>query len=174
MNKIWGHFKTITRHKLKVMQLCFQLGLYRRGIMHDLSKYSWVEFSAGVRYYQGYRSPIDREKEVLGYSMGWLHHKGRNPHHWEYWLDFNSQKQLCGMPMPKVYIAEMFCDRVAASMIYMKDQYTDHSALDYYLKGTSYVIMHPQTQAILERWLNDLAEHGLKDTMAKIKQELKK
>ena len=72
MNKFWGHFKTITTHKTKVMKLCFKLGLYKRGLLHDLSKYSPVEFFAGVKYYQGYRSPIDREKEVIGYSKGWL------------------------------------------------------------------------------------------------------
>lgn len=173
MNKFWGHFKTITTHKLKVMRLCFKVGLYKRGLLHDLSKYSWVEFSAGVKYYQGYRSPIDREKEVLGYSQGWLHHKGRNLHHWEYWLDFDSQKQLKGMPMPIEYVAEMFCDRVAASMIYMKEKYTDRSALDYYLNGKHYIIMHPSTQALIERWLTLLSEQGLEKTCQTIKKELR-
>ena len=84
MNRFFGHLSTITRHKIKVTLLCFRCGLYAQGIKHDLSKYSYVEFWAGVRYYQGNRSPIDREKEVKGYSMGWLHHKGRNKHHWEY------------------------------------------------------------------------------------------
>jgi len=172
MNRVWGHFKTITRHKLKVMHLCFKVGLYKRGLLHDLSKYSWVEFSAGVRYYQGYRSPIDREKEVLGYSQGWLHHKGRNLHHWEYWLDFDSEKKLRGMPMPLVYIAEMFCDRVAASQIYMKENYTDHSALDYYLNGKGHIIMHPETQTQIEAWLYMLSEHGLDNTLAAIRQAL--
>ena len=66
MNRLIGHFSTITRHKLKVSALCFRCGLYAQGIRHDLSKYSPIEFCAGVRYYQGNRSPIDREKEVLG------------------------------------------------------------------------------------------------------------
>lgn len=173
MNRFWGHLKTITRHKWNVMLLCFRIGLYKRGLLHDLSKYSWSEFSAGVKYYQGYRSPIDREKEVIGYSKGWLHHKGRNLHHWEYWLDFDSQKKLRGMPMPKVYIAEMFCDRVAASKIYLNDHYTDRSPLDYYLNGKGHIIMHPKTQAQLEEWLYMLANRGLDDTMKAIKQNLK-
>jgi len=173
MNKFWGHFKTITTHKLKVMQLCFKLGLYKRGLLHDLSKYSPVEFMAGVKYYQGYRSPIDREKEVLGYSNGWLHHKGCNRHHWEYWLDFDKDKKLVGMPMPKVFIAEMFCDRVAASMIYKKENYTDASALEYYQGSCHYLIMHPNTQETIERWLTYLANHGLDQTVEYIKKELK-
>ena len=72
MANIWGHLKTITKHKIAVTKLCFRCGLYKQGLLHDLSKYSWVEFSAGARYYQGNRSPIDREKEVKGYSLGWL------------------------------------------------------------------------------------------------------
>lgn len=172
MNKFWGHFKTITTHKLKVMSLCFKLGLYKRGLMHDLSKYSPVEFIPGVKYYQGYRSPIDKEKEVLGYSQGWLHHKGVNRHHWEYWLDFDKDKKLVGMPMPKVYIAEMFCDRVAASMIYQKEKYTDSSALDYFLGGKHYIIMHKDTKETIERWLTYLANNGLDKTVQYIKKEL--
>ena len=68
MNKLWGHFSTITAHKIKVGQLCFRCGLYKQGLLHDLSKYSWVEFSAGVKYFQGNRSPIEKEKETIGYS----------------------------------------------------------------------------------------------------------
>lgn len=173
MNRFLGHFKTITRHKLKVMKVCFKIGLYKQGLLHDLSKYSPIEFLVGVRYYQGYRSPIDKEKEIKGYSQGWLHHKGRNRHHWEYWLDFDSHKQLKGMPMPKKYIAEMFCDRVAASTIYLKEKYTDRSPLDYFLNSQYYIIMHPQIQATIERWLRLLAENGLDKTCAIIKQELK-
>ena len=173
MNKFWGHFKTITTHKLKVMGLCFKLGLYKRGLLHDLSKYSPVEFLAGVKYYQGYRSPIDREKEVLGYSKGWLHHKGCNRHHWEYWLDFDANKQLVGMPMPKVFIAEMFCDRVAASMIYKKENYHDGSALEYFLGGQHYIIMHKDTKETIHRWLSYLAANGLDKTVEYIKKELK-
>ena len=94
MNRFIGHLTTITRHKIKVGKLCFKCGLYKQGLLHDLSKYSWVEFSAGVKYFQGNRSPIDKEKEVVGYSKGWLHHKGRNKHHWEYWIDCNVRRYL--------------------------------------------------------------------------------
>ena len=37
---IWNHFKTITEHKLQVMENCFRVGMYRQGRLHDLSKYS--------------------------------------------------------------------------------------------------------------------------------------
>ena len=111
------HFKTITHHKFLVMQGCFRLGLYRQGIMHDLSKYSPTEFLVGVKYYLGTRSPNDGERMDKGYSSAWLHHKGRNKHHLEYWIDYNPEAdhQMTGLVMPVQYVAEMFCDRVAAS-----------------------------------------------------------
>lgn len=88
MNKVLAHLHTINKHKVKVTHLCFRCHLYKQGLLHDLSKYSYIELKTGFHYYQGFRSPIDAEKEEKGYSLGWLHHKGRNKHHWEYWLDF--------------------------------------------------------------------------------------
>ena len=81
----WKHFKTITKHKLLVMEGCFKVGLYWQGITHDLSKYSPTEFLVGARYFQGTRSPNAAEREAKGYSEAWMHHKGRNRHHYEYW-----------------------------------------------------------------------------------------
>ena len=78
MNYIYNayhHFLTITKHKCEVMKNCFAVGLYRQGLLHDLSKYSWEEFAIGVKYYQGNRSPNAAEKEEKGYSAAWLHHK---------------------------------------------------------------------------------------------------
>ena len=95
-NKAWRHFKTITGHKILVMKNCFRVGLFRQGLMHDLSKYSPVEFGTGVKYYQGDRSPNAAEREEKGYSEAWLHHKGRNKHHFEYWIDFSKTSQLPG------------------------------------------------------------------------------
>ena len=89
----WRHFKTITTHRILVMQGCFKMGLYWQGLTHDLSKYSPTEFMTGVRYYQGNKSPNAAEREEKGYSEAWLHHKGRNRHHYEYWTDVT--KDMC-------------------------------------------------------------------------------
>jgi hypothetical protein len=89
---IVNHFKTITNHKLLVMKYCFKAGLYKQGALHDLSKYSFVEFSAGIKYYRGYVSPNSIQKTVEGYSAAWLHHKGRNKHHFEYWIDYGTNE----------------------------------------------------------------------------------
>ena len=91
------HLKTITKHKMAVMRHCFAVGLYKQGLLHDLSKYSWTEFSMGAKYYQGDRSPNNAEREDIGYSSAWLHHKGRNKHHFEYWIDYSAHEIKGGM-----------------------------------------------------------------------------
>ena len=146
-----GHFKTITRHKILVAKGCFKLGLYYQGIMHDMSKYSPTEFLVGVKYYQGTASPNNAERMEKGISMSWLHHKGRNKHHFEYWTDYNIQtKTIQPVKMPMNYVIEMFCDRVAASKIYMGDKYTDRSSLDYFLRAKGRMQIHPETSDELE------------------------
>ena len=100
--KIWKHFKTITYHKYLVMQGCFKVGLYWQGIFHDMSKYSPSEFWVGAKYYQGNRSPNNAEREAIGYSSSWLHHKGRNKHHYEYWIDYSTKDIAGGMAPEQV------------------------------------------------------------------------
>ena len=109
MNKVWKHLKTITYHKILVARGCFKVGLYRQGIMHDLSKYSPTEFGVGIRYFQGTRSPNNAEREDIGYSSAWLHHKGRNKHHYEYWVDYSMHIPggMSPVAMPDKYVAEM-------------------------------------------------------------------
>ena len=87
MEKYLKHFKTITKHKFYVMKFCFRCGKFKRGLLHDLSKYGITEFCSSAKCFQGTRSPIDAEKNKKGYSLAWQHHKGHNPHHWEYWID---------------------------------------------------------------------------------------
>ena len=166
------HLKSITQHKIKVTWLCFRCHLFKQGLLHDLSKYSYIELKTGFKYYQGYRSPIDAEKEEKGYSLGWLHHKGRNKHHWEYWLDFGKDG-IYPCQMPVNYVIEMFCDRVAASMIYQKEKYTDSSALDYYIQGRDKILIHPNTDALIFSLLTYLSKNGLDKTIEYIKKEVK-
>jgi hypothetical protein len=177
------HFKTVKEHRKLVREHCFKLGLYRQGIMDDLSKYSPVEFWRGAKYYQGNRSPNNKEREETGRSMAWLHHKGRNKHHFEYWVDYiineDGSVGFGGGKMPKRYIAEMFCDRIAACRVYQKEKYTDASAWEYYqrakdLKHTDASrFMHDDTATLLERWLELLKDYGEDEAFALIRRELK-
>jgi len=172
--KAWQHFKTITHHRHLVMKGCFAVGLYKQGLLHDLSKYSPVEFLVGAKYYQGDKSPNNAEREATGVSLAWLHHKGRNKHHFEYWIDYGleSGHQMRGMKMPVNYVVEMYCDRVAACKNYQKEAYTDSSALEYYNKGKGKYLMHEETAALLEDMLNHLAKYGEKATNEYIRRNI--
>lgn len=164
------HFKTITRHRIEVRKLCFKAGLYWQGLTHDLSKYSPAEFIPGARYWQGNMSPQVMERKSEGYSAAWLHHKGRNKHHFEYWSDYVVRTGAAPVKMPKKYLVEMFCDRVAACKIYQGDNYNTRSALEYYERLKDHYDMHPATRRSLTELLQMLAEKGEDETMKYIRQ----
>lgn len=164
MGNAWKHFKTITCHRHLVMKHCFQVGLYRRGLLHDLSKYGWTEFRVGVRYYQGTRSPNAAEREAEGYSTAWMHHKGRNKHHYEYWTD------LAPVPMPTEYLVEMVMDRIAACKVYQGERYTDQAPLDYLNLALDSYLMHPETMQKLKFLLAMLRDQGEEETFRFIRE----
>ena len=159
--KPWQHFKTITKHKFIVMSGCFRVGLYKQGLLHDLSKYSPTEFLVGARYYQGNRSPNSAERAEKGYSEAWMHHKGRNRHHYEYWTDLNRETgRYEAVPIPRKYLVEMIMDRRAACLVYEGDQYTLASPLNYLFRSHEKNLMHPQTVRELTYLLTMLRDEG--------------
>ena len=171
--KPWRHFCTITKHKWLVLGGCFRVGLYWQGITHDLSKYSPVEFWNGARYYQGFKSPNTAERDDKGYSEAWMHHKGRNRHHYEYWTDMNRQTRTYEpIPMPRKYLVEMVMDRRAACMTYQGSGYRDDSSLVYFDRSREKDLMHPQTNRELRHILVMLAEKGEKETFRYLKNEV--
>ena len=119
--KAWKHLCTIMHHKKLVRAGCFKVGLYKQGLLHDLSKYSPTEFLVGCKYYQGNMSPNNAEREDKGYSSAWLHHKGRNPHHYEYWQD-NFDKGGQPIKMPYKYAVELLCDYLGAGRAYQRER----------------------------------------------------
>lgn len=161
IKNLTGHLKTILHHRHLVMIHCFKAGIIRHGLTHDLSKFSPSEFIPGVLYFQGHRSPNERERELKGYSKTWMHHKGRNRHHFEYWNDYNTAtRRLEPVEMPNDYIIEMFCDRLAASKTYNGKNYTDSSPLEYYMRGKNTRFIAKGTAKKLEFLLRMLAEKG--------------
>lgn len=172
------HLKTVNKHRRLVRKGCFAVGLYKQGLMHDLSKYSPVEFIAGAKYYQGTRSPNNAQREIEGYSASWLHHKGRNKHHYEYWIDYTSRKvpeAVCGMlpaPMPVKYIVEMLMDRIAASKVYKGEEYTISSPIEYYRQGMEPAPLHIKTKSFLELFLYMLSVNGEEFTFSFVKKEV--
>ena len=168
---IKGHFETITRHKLLVMKYCFACGLYEQGLAHDLSKYSPTEFIPGCIYYQGDHSPNEAERAARGYSSAWLHHKGRNKHHFEYWTDINpATRRYEPVEMPRRYLAEMVMDRIAACKTYQGAAYTDASPLVYLDRARESSCVNPVTFRQLRFLLKMLAERGEDETFRFIRE----
>lgn len=170
----WRHLKTVQRHRHLVRQYCFRLGLYWQGLTHDLSKFSPVEFWAGVKYFQGDRSPNDAQRRDKGYSASWMHHKGRNRHHFEYWTDYTSEG-ISGIEMPAKYVAEMFCDRLAASKTYRGEDYQNGDPYLFFCKGKHRrLLLHPNTEALLEKMLTTLRDEGEDAAFAYVRHEVLK
>lgn len=175
IKNFFGHLRTITAHRHLVMLHCFRAGIIKRGLLHDLSKYSPSEFVAGVIYFQGNRSPNEREREVNGYSTAWIHHKGRNKHHFEYWTDYSTKTGVLEpVRMPDEYLYEMFCDRVSASKIYNKEKYHDGCPLEYFMKVKQKRFIEPVTAKKLEFLLTMLADKGEDYTFRFIRKQVRK
>ena len=155
------HFKTITKNRHQVMRNCFRVGLIRQGLLHDLSKYSPTEFWQGAKYYQGTRSPNARARDAVGYSTAWMHHKGRNKHHYEYWTDVLPGTNTYGpIPMPTRYLVESVMDRIAASKIYRGSEYRDSDPLAYLNHEKGEQLLNPETYRKMRFLLTLLQDRG--------------
>jgi hypothetical protein len=158
------------------MKYCFRIGLYRQGLLHDLSKYMPSELFMGFLYYEdGKSSPNNGERRKKGYSNAWMHHKGRNRHHFEYWTDYalhpkDSAYPLQPVQMPRNYVAEMLMDRICASKNYNKENYTRHDPLAYFEQGKSHYLMHPQTEKELHGMLKILDQRGEEELIRFVKE----
>ncbi len=173
--QIWKHFKTITYHRLLVRQGCFRVGLYWQGLTHDLSKYSPTEFLVGVRLYQGDRSPNAAEREEKGYSEAWMHHKGRNRHHYEYWTDMHPvTRRYEAVPMPRKFLVEMVMDRRAACMVYQGKNYHPGSELEYLQRSKERLLMNEKTLQELTFILTMLQNDGEEKTFDYLKNHVLK
>lgn len=159
--RFFGHLHTINTHRYLVMKMCFRCGMYRQGLLHDLSKYSFSEFWPSVRYYQGYRSPISREKELKGYSECWLHHKGSNRHHWEYWTDrIKGYDHVISLEMPFEYVLESVLDRISASKVYNKHNYKDDEPYNFFMKSHEIRVINENTNTQIIKLLEYLKDNG--------------
>lgn len=170
MSNFFKHLHTVNKHRCLVCRLCFKLGLYRQGLTHDLSKYSFTEFITSCRYYLGNRSPIYAEYQDKGYSEIWLHHKGRNKHHWEYWIAFIKDR-IVTLEMPIRYIKEMVADRIAACMVYEGKSYHSSSALEFLEASREKRLIPPKTYQKLKEYLTIVAENDLNTALKIIKNK---
>lgn len=168
--KLFKHFALIVKHKHYVFLASIEAGIPFRGLMHDLSKFSFIEFFNSAKYYTGYRSPIDNEKDEKGYSYAWLHHRGRNPHHWEYWID-NLSSGGEALKIPIKYVIEMICDWIGAGKAYDFDNWNYNVPFDRFVKmyNSGKMKMHIHTYILIFNILNDY-----KHKKGELKQIIKK
>lgn len=171
-----AHWKKIRTHRKWVRRYCWKQGLFWQGLTHDLSKYSPTEFFESVKYYQGTSSPIDACKKANGVSYAWMHHKGRNPHHYEYWQD-NFDRGGQPVLMPYKYFVEEMCDFISAARAYLGKDFSYVKEEEWWKKKRENCAMHPNNKIMLDIIFNDLAwseilhndgiaEHGPEDLMA--------
>jgi len=145
------HFKTVIKHKKEVFKGCCELGIPVQGLIHDLSKFSPTEFGEGKKFYVGTSSPIDEAKRVQGYSAAWLHHKGRNKHHWEYWTDWedrNGAKPIA-RKIPFKYCLESLADYIGAGKAYEGKAWTRIAPLRRWIKFNEKYLYHHETRILM-------------------------
>lgn len=162
---IFKHIKLVSKHKWNVFKLCCRVGVPWRGFAHDWSKFSPGEFFESIKYYDGHISPITVCKKVNGYSKAWLHHKGRNKHHAEYWMDMSLPEKT--VIIPYKYAAEMICDKIAAGIVYDGKNWTKETEIKYYMNERKTTLVHPQTDKFIIAVLTEVSENGLYETLTK-------
>lgn len=161
MSNYIGHFKKITKHKIEVGKACFRAGIPLQGITHDLSKYTPSEFIEYAKYYGYDISPVDICKKEKGYCNSWMHHKGHNPHHYEYWID-NLDNGGTPLIIPYKYAVEMVCDYIGAGKVYNGDSYDCTSPLKYWQNKKKTAKLHPKMIRFFDRVFAAIAVHGEK------------
>ena len=159
LKNFFGHLKTVNKHKFLVFKLSIKAGIPIRGLLHDLSKFSPTEFFESVKYYNGKISPIKISKQENGYSKAWLHHKGRNKHHFEYWYDFNTPDKT---PMiPYKYLVELICDNIAASMTYKGKDWNPKLQLEYFKNRKDLEYINDDVEKILIEVYTEIIKKGI-------------
>ena len=164
MKKFFGHLFLVIRHRHAVFKHCLRCGIAWRGLVHDLSKFSPEEFLESIKYYTGRRSPIGVCREATGMSYAWLHHKGRNKHHIEYWMDPDCREHPL---MPYKYAVECVCDKIAATKVYAKKAYNKEMPLAHWKKYGCLAPANPKTLAFFEKVFSDLAVKNEKEILNK-------
>lgn len=165
LRNFFGHLQTVNKHRFKVFCLCCRVGLFWRGFVHDLSKYSPTEFLEGVKYFSGSYSPIMNCKRERGYSPAWLHHIGRNKHHYQYWYDYAAPVSSPIIPYP--YFVEMVCDTLAAGIVYQGKNWTKDYQLSYWLRTREKARVHPKVDLLLTKIYTEVSEVGIKKVLTK-------
>lgn len=168
------HLRVVLKHKRLVFKYSIKAGIPFRGLIHDLSKFSYTEFHNSSKYFVGTKSPTIYEREFKdGVSDICLHHTGRNKHHWQYWVDFEKNKMVIAK-MPYKICVEFVCDMISASKTYNPSNFKFEMVLDYFLKREYFYIMHPACKEFVLECFKGLVSDGIKFIKKKNTKELYK
>lgn len=165
IKNFFRHLQVIRKHRFKVFCLCCKVGIPIQGLVHDLSKYSPTEFWESVKYFQGNYSPIKNCKKENGYSNAWLHHKGRNKHHYEYWYDNVAPEPMPMMPFN--YFLEMICDTLAAGMTYQGKNWNQGYQLSYWNRVKEKALMNEKMKLLLDEVYTAIKNEGIQPVLKK-------
>ncbi len=165
INNFIKHINLVSKHKWYVFKYCAKIGIPLRGLVHDMSKFSPSEFWESVKYYNGKRSPLDVSRELNGYSKAWLHHKGRNKHHPEYWVDINAPE--IAPIIPYKYMAKMICDKLSANKVYNGKNWTKQEPLRYWTIEKTEIQVNKHIEDFITEVLEQVAEQGIEPVLTK-------
>lgn len=88
-----------------------------------------------------------------------MHHKGRNPHHYEYWVD-NFDNGGIPIDIPNKYKIEMLADYLAAGFTYSHGQCTFGDEYKWWInKSSKPLLMHKNTKNFFDNIFEFLNKH---------------
>ena len=157
VGNFFGHIRNILVHKWWVFYYACKFGIPWRGFIHDWSKFHPIEFFESVKYYQGNSSPIPYCKLVNGVSYAWQHHKGHNPHHYEYWTDnFDGRGTPTYHKIPYKYLLEMMADWFAAGRTYVGSDFTVQDEINWWKWKRETIAIHSATIEWIDTFMEDV------------------
>jgi len=162
--KYFKYLRYLIKHKWFVMIECFKVGLYWRGIVHDMSKLFPSEFFPYVNFFYCKNPTVDRNI-TTGYKpyntgdkefdFAWLLHQKRNKHHWQWWVLPKDDGTIKVFEMPHKYRLEMLCDWNGAG----KAQGKGDNTKKWYKENKDKMKLHFKTR----EWLEDKIYENKKD-----------
>jgi len=160
MKKYVQYLSYIVRHKYYVGKECFKVGLYWRGLKHDISKLMPREFfpytdhfynnKSRIRDKTGYYDPL---MQPDAFKVAWLHHQSLNDHHWQYWVLPNDVHDITFIPMSDDAILEMICDWMGAAQAQGKSR---EDVVNWYDVNKNKLRMHFKSREKVEALLNEM------------------
>ncbi len=167
MKQYIQYMKYVLRHKWYVMNECFRNRLYWQGIIHDLSKFLPSEFVPYAEYFHNKDGSSKVVRGATGYyqaaetgdpefTVAWLFHQNRNPHHWQFWILALDDGGILSVPMPEKYAKEMVCDWVGAGKAQGHFSPPDdpyNTTVSWYAKNKNKMVLHKDTREYVENMI---------------------